>query len=76
MSIDTARSDLQSSLLCIGSFVVMAVLGGFKEPDFSHFCRRFKNPFNFQKPVLRQKSRVIFKKPASDFYIKYSYGYV
>jgi hypothetical protein len=42
----------------------MAALGGFKVPDFLHFCRRFKKPGHFQKADWRQKSRVIFKKPA------------
>jgi hypothetical protein len=42
----------------------MAAVGGFKVPDFLHFCRRFKKPSHFQKADLRQKSRVIFKMPA------------
>jgi hypothetical protein len=42
----------------------MAALGGFKVPDFLHFCQRFKKPSHFQKADCRQKSRVIFKKPA------------
>jgi hypothetical protein len=27
----------------------MAALGGFKVPDFLHFCWRFKKPSHFQK---------------------------
>jgi hypothetical protein len=41
----------------------MAALGGFKVPDFFHFCRRFKKPCHFQcrlatkKPSHSQKAR-------------------
>jgi hypothetical protein len=42
----------------------MAALGGFKVPDFLHFCWHLKKPSHFQKANWRQKSRVIFKKPA------------
>jgi hypothetical protein len=38
MSIDTARSNMKFNLLCIGSFVVMADLGGIKMPDFCIFA--------------------------------------
>jgi hypothetical protein len=42
----------------------MAAVGGFKVPNFLHFCRHFKKPSHFQKADWRQKSRVIFKKQA------------
>ena len=58
MSIDTARSGLHSSLLCIGSFVVMGVLGQFQSAGFLHFCRLFK------KPSHPKKSRLAPKKPS------------
>jgi hypothetical protein len=40
----------------------MAAVGGFKVPDFLHFCRHFKKPSHFQKAKSFSKSQVIFKK--------------
>jgi hypothetical protein len=40
----------------------MAALGGFKVPDFLHFCRRFKKPSHFQKADWRQKKPSHFQK--------------
>jgi hypothetical protein len=38
----------------------MAAVGGFKVPDFLHFCRRFKKPSHFQKAESFSKSRQSF----------------
>jgi hypothetical protein len=38
----------------------MAALGGFKVPDFLHFCRRFKKPTGAKKAESFSKSRQSF----------------
>jgi hypothetical protein len=39
----------------------MAAQGGFKVPDFLHFCWRFKKPSHFQKADWRQKAESFSK---------------
>jgi hypothetical protein len=38
----------------------MAALGGFKVPDFLHFCRHFKKPTGTKKAKSFSKSRQSF----------------
>jgi hypothetical protein len=45
----------------------MAAVGGFKVPDFLHFCRRFKKPSHFQKADLRAKKAESFSKSRQSF---------
>jgi hypothetical protein len=37
----------------------MAAVGGFKVPDFLHFCRRFKKPS--KKPTVAKKAESFSK---------------
>ena len=76
MSIDTARSGLYSSPLCIGLFVVIGVLGGVQSAGFLHFCRLFKKPSHPKKSRLAPKKPSHPKKPLSAFFFQFSYLYM
>ena len=65
MSIDTARSGLQSSLLYIGSFVKMGVLVQFQRAGFLLFCQLFKKPSHPKKPTGAKKAESSKKASAS-----------